>query len=163
MSAVHLEVEGKLYPSADLDWVYYAPCGCVAGWMVVGTDFTADQAWKHFNDGTDPALAKRDQKLGARMELHPRDALPELTKKCPHTPTWGVPARPQLTDHTWLVNDGYGARRNDKAHLFNDGSRRSLCGKHENRYGKYQAYEVAGRLECATCMRKAANVTEAAA
>lgn len=165
MNGVHLTAaDGQLYPTSDVDWVYYAPCGCVAGWMRVDSDsVTVEQAWKRFNRYTDPDLTKRDQALGARMELHPRSALPELTRGCPHEPKWGVPERPTLAGHTWLVNEGHGARLSDKAHLFNDETKRSVCNAHDNPWGKFQAFAVESHLPCGKCVADVARISSGAA
>lgn len=89
-----IELEGKIVPVADCDWVLYAPCGCPIGLTVAAAAPTEDPAWEsHYPRKRERDARRRD---GYRMELMTRDrwaaeVMPAMRAGCQHQPSPAAP------------------------------------------------------------------------
>lgn len=103
--------DGQVLPLADCDWIMWAPCGCACG--VTVAEFrdgealtTAEAVWKDWYPNARERLKRREQGFTLTLISHARyaeEVLPKFQGDCPHTPTWGIPARRQTIGQTTLM------------------------------------------------------------
>lgn len=105
---ITVEIDGTAYTPAELRWILTAPCGCPDGACVVDTRdrllLTEDDARDFFYESK--AKAQRDKNLGFTLALRPAADAGTLVADCPHTPKWGIPARPSKEGHAWAIKHG---------------------------------------------------------
>ncbi|WP_280371074.1 hypothetical protein [Nocardia wallacei] len=162
MTAIYYEIGGEPVPARECMWAYIAPCGCECAWSVADPDYAATegQAWDSF--ARTKAVRKRDEQRGFRVEMK-RRADVRISDKCPHTPRYGVPPRPEVEGHSWAVKhdgrvlhlvplviekDSYVIRRRSEYVS-------SLCGRAEGGLWSTECHEIDGLVDCTGCLEVA--------
>jgi len=86
---LHAEIDGRMVPLSECDWVKWAPCGCPVGVTRAGEGYavTEQDAWKEFYDRE--RYADQARRSGYRMELvtHERwsaEIMPLMKASCRH-------------------------------------------------------------------------------
>lgn len=161
MTKVYFDVGGSPVPAEECNWVKIAPCGCECGWARADYYTDENQARDGFWDSK--ALRRRDEKLGYRVEIKRHNDI-RILEKCPHTPRFGRVPRPELDGYTWATMS-----KTRVLHLvplvIEKGSCSpysrmlvpSLCGRNDARIWSASDYDLRGLVECASCLKVAAE------
>jgi hypothetical protein len=158
VTTIYFEVDGEPVPADQCTWVLIAPCGCECAWSIARYCHSEDEAWHSFSRSK--AARQRDVKLGFRLVIKRHKDI-KISQDCPHTPTWGVPPRPQLDGHTWATKD-----RSRSVHLvplviekneyaYQQDSVAAVCRRASGYVWSARWYDLDGRTDCAACVAEA--------